>query len=215
MSPRLNEKFGHFCAVTGFHGLLELFLTKAKLGKVFWILTIIFGAFMATYNIYRIFCQAIDRPVVTKIKVAGETDQIYVPKISLCYQHWVYWVDYDKVQMLNISKRALLAAMTFVNDVVVDDEVKNFEPQNAKKEFLAVMQKHGFKTVFHFYRTIAKNSPVFFTDGQRLMANEMPYFSRTCKPKEQILTLLFQKLSRQIAIRRAKLVWRQQCEYLR
>jgi len=102
-----HQRFSHFTDVTNFHGFYDLYKASKKPWQLFWLLVISAGTSLAMYQTYQSVLQYRQSALLT-ITHQVEVEHLYAPKITLCYQHWVYWVDWQKIRRLNITKEVLL-----------------------------------------------------------------------------------------------------------
>uniref|UniRef100_A0A915JP25 Uncharacterized protein n=1 Tax=Romanomermis culicivorax TaxID=13658 RepID=A0A915JP25_ROMCU len=185
-----KARFAEFSGVTQFHGFLELYHSKSSYGKIFWAVIVILGFVVSSQSIYNDMIIFLRHPTATMIKPLDTDEEYYAPKFIFCYPSWIYWVDFHRLKINNISKPALLAGLSFLGDVISETE---FDPAEAKRKFLDFMTDRNLTSVGQFYRSIARKAPIsfFWSDKMSLnRENQTPYFKKIDIIKQQNTIML-------------------------
>uniref|UniRef100_A0A915IKN6 Uncharacterized protein n=1 Tax=Romanomermis culicivorax TaxID=13658 RepID=A0A915IKN6_ROMCU len=144
---------------TSIHGVYEIYYAKSTFWTYAWIF-IVGGSFLVTsYQMYQAVLQYWDQASLTDILPVKQGQALY-PPVSLCYQHWIYWVDWAKVSRLGFTKAAALYGLSYINTVISSNF---FDIDQAKQDFKTTMKKKNMQTISQFYTSVAIDRPLYET----------------------------------------------------
>lgn len=111
---------------------------------------------MTAYQVTGTVQQYINQPDAVSIEPLAPGDSVLYPTLQLCYQHWVYWADFETALKLNFSKSGFLYGMSHLSDVFTESAI---DVDEAKENFYSSMEANNFATLSEFYKAIARRTP--------------------------------------------------------
>lgn len=173
-SDQTRRSFQTFCDGTSIHGFLELFHAKSTYWKVFWIVLLTTAIGLTTYQVTKAIMQYTNEE--TNLRTVPVLTNDMYPPLSLCMQHWLYWVDFEKAYTLNFTKQSVLYGMSFLSDIYASD---GFEFESAMNDFNSAMVFNNFTKITEFYKKIAKNFPfdIYSPNSSLVLFQEITIFN--------------------------------------
>lgn len=147
-----------FCDDTTIHGFKELFHARSYFFKFFWLVMILGGSYMTFCQSYQVIRQFQDEPTTTVIKKFDGIPRY--PPMLICYPHWIYWVDIEKVIQFGINRETFLYGMSFLR---ISYSNKYFDVSKAKEDFFKFLKEKNFANLTSFYLAIVRESPMGFS----------------------------------------------------
>lgn len=161
---RVAKNYAKFSDDTNVTGFKEMYYAKSKFFQIVWLILIIFGISFTLYQCWFTINEYLDSPTNTVIQQLREIPKY--PPLHLCYSHWMFWVDWNKVtsQDLNLDRESFLHAMSLSKTIFVDKPLENFT--KAKENFESMMISKQYHNLSSFYLSIARDYPIGITFEQ-------------------------------------------------
>lgn len=110
---------------------------------------------LTIFHIYKAIAHYKNQSTMTTVKTVRNGD-LLLPDLMLCYEHWVYWVDWKKVTKLGFTKETALYGLSFLSTIYTET---HFNTTRTRIEFASKMASYNMTHVSEFYRAIAYTSP--------------------------------------------------------
>lgn len=102
-----------FCTETTMHGFREMHETNSKIVKLFWMVVLLIGTTMTSYQIYIVVNDFSANPTVTQVILLPQEVEVQYPKISFTFKHFVEWINLTKVYQLNFDLNSFLYTVSY------------------------------------------------------------------------------------------------------
>jgi len=103
-----------FLQETSIHSVGHLSGSNGSCWNLFWMLLSVVLFTISSYQVYLDISQMNLNRYSYNVRRMREEERIY-PEISVCNNHWISWVDLQRVQQLNMSKLELLTILAPLN----------------------------------------------------------------------------------------------------
>lgn len=169
---RTRKSFAAFAKTTQMHGFREIYHAKTLIGTISWMIIVFAAIVLTVYQVYRCIIQFTSRTTLSIISPL-ESGGIMYPPLSLCFIHWISWLDWKKAYAMNFTKPSVLYGLTFLSPIF---SYQVFNVTEAKAAFLENMALHNITTVSEFYKLVAKPLPMVLGLYDKAHAVEQPPF---------------------------------------
>lgn len=176
-----TSTFKHFSDNTTLHGFRDLHYSKSFVWKFIWLCAIVSTVGVSAYQLYSTALNYLEKPTVTLIQPLASKAEY--PPLTICYVHWLLWVDWERGTKLGFDKPSILYGMSFLSEIVSET---TFDVSEAKLNFISVMKRNGFTKMGHFYTAVSSPSPpgikVQYLEADAVKWEKFvdPVYSRLC-----------------------------------
>lgn len=162
----IRASFHRFCDGTGLHGFIEMYYAKSLFWTITWVVVVI-GAWVVTIvQVRNALIQFTQESSITQI-IPLDVSLMY-PPMSMCYIHWIYWVDWKKAFKLNMTKETVLFSMSFMTEIFSPNV---FNVTEANENLTRIMSENNIASLTALYKNISRNFPMILGEN-----GDMPVF---------------------------------------
>lgn len=177
VKDQFAASFHRFCDGTGLHGFIELYYAKAAFWTVTWTVIVIGAMVVTVFLLRNAVEQYIQSGSITEIIPLDST--LLYPPLSICYTHWIYWVDWEKAAALKMTKETVLFSMSFMTEVFSPTV---FNVSETKENLTKIMNDNEIVSLTALYKNISRNFPMIIgTNGEIPYLLNDPLFFKTKK----------------------------------
>lgn len=99
----MRRRLGDLAERTSVHGVYEIYHAKSHFWLWTWILILTIATGITAYQMCLTGIKFYKQQTLTNLEPV-KPGQAFYPGLSFCYQHWVYWADWEKIEKLGFSK---------------------------------------------------------------------------------------------------------------
>uniref|UniRef100_A0A915JP89 Uncharacterized protein n=1 Tax=Romanomermis culicivorax TaxID=13658 RepID=A0A915JP89_ROMCU len=183
-----------YCERSTIHGFNELYYARSWFWTIFWSVIVVGGIGITVYQVKAEVKQFVADRNLALISPVDTGEAIY-PDVTVCYIHWVYWLNWTKAQEMGFTKQPLLIAMSFLSNVV---SAERFDVSKAKLELKRLMVENNFTEISQLLYVLAINLPSTNLSTGYLIENPILFRKKRIDYKQSMNMLCYLTPSEQV-----------------